>query len=285
MIRAAFAAIALTASTGAAAHNFWLQPESHTPDAGEEVRIDFKIGDAGEEADDWGLYWERVASFRLYGPDGASDQQSSVRTTGDGEVGGAVVSVTEPGTYVLSFESNPSFSDLSGDRFDRYVANEGLGAIAAHREATGTTGENGTELYARRAKALLQVGETTTDNVTQPVGQLLEIVPLANPFAMRDGDTLRVQILWRGQPLEGATLHVLRPFGDGEDEQFVTGQDGVASVTMEWGSRYLLTSVWGVPAPNDSRADYFTIFSSLTFASPLPAPETQEAPPEMSEAP
>ena len=271
MIRGLVAAIALTASTAAAAHNFWLQPETHTPDPGEQVRVDFKVGDAGAEASDWGVYWERIASFRLYGPDGATDQQGAVRTTTRGEVGTALVSVEQPGSYALSFESTPSFSDLEGVRFDRYVANEGLTAIAEHRAMTRAGEANGTELYSRRAKALLQVGDTPTANVTRPIGQTLEIVPLSNPFAMRAGEMLEVEVLWRGAPLEGATLHVITPSRNPDGDKLLTDADGRASFVLEHGSRYLLTTVWGVPAPNDRRGDYFTIFSSLTFPAPQPS--------------
>ena len=273
MIRTILATLALTTSTAVAAHNFWLEPELHTADPGEEVRINFKVGDAGAEASDWGVYWERIASFRLYGPDGVADQQTAVRTTARGEVGGALVTVAEPGTYVLSFESNPSFSDLEGERFDRYVANEGLTAIAEDR--VDAAGENGTELYSRRAKALVQVGDERTANVTEPIGQVLEIVPLSNPFGMRAGEAFAVQVLWRGEPLEGATVHVITPFQNPQGDRLITDADGRASFTLEYGSRYLITTVWGVPAPNDRRADYLTIFSSLTFPSPLPASESQ----------
>lgn len=266
-LRLPLGALALLLPVAATAHSFWLQPESHIVEIGEEAVIGFKIGDVGEEGD-WSVYWERVSSFRLHGPDGTTDQLRAVRTRRGGDTGGAQLSIAKAGSYVLAFESNPSFSDLEAERFNRYVEHEGLTAIAAHRELTRTSDTNGTELYARRAKALLQVGDAQTGNVTEPVGQLLEIVPLANPFALGEGDNLSVQVLWRGEPLEGASLVVARPHADGDPLVLLTDADGKASFDLQWGSRYLLSVVWGVPAPNDRRADYFTIFSSLTFPSP-----------------
>lgn len=274
MIRTTLTALALSISSAAAAHSFWLQPEDASLEPGEEAAIAFKIGDVGDEAEDWGLYWERIASFRLYGPDGVTDQQGAVRTTRAGATGGAAVAApSQPGTYVLAFESNPSFSDLEGARFDRYVANDGLKAIAEHRAAMQAGEANGTELYARRAKTLLQVGEAATANVTEPIGQTLEIVPLANPFDLEAGDTLRVRVLWRGEPLEGATLAVARIGAEPAPMSLMTDAIGEAEVVLEAGPGYLLAVVWGVPAPNDARADYFTIFSSLTFAGPASEPE------------
>jgi hypothetical protein len=265
MIRTVLTAIVLSLSTAAAAHSFWLEPEDHFPAADEEVRIGFKVGDAGEVSD-WGLFWERIASLRLFGPEGVTDQQRAVRVTGPGEVGSALVSVRGEGSFVLAFESNPSFSDLEAERFNNYLEHEGLTAITAHREATRATGEDGTELYARRAKALLQVGEPRTDNVTRPVGQILEIVPLQNPFSLEEGAPLDVQVLWRGEPLEGAQLSAAALNATGEYETFTTSADGVVRVRAPGAAAMLYSVVWGVPAPNDARADYFTIFASLTVA-------------------
>ncbi|MEP3421258.1 MAG: DUF4198 domain-containing protein [Erythrobacter sp.] len=282
MLRAAIAAIALMVPAASAAHSFWIEPAQHDPQVDEEVRVTFRVGDAGE-ARDWGLYWERIVALRLYGPNGTIDQQHAVRTTQRGERGTVRLSVPEPGSYVLGFESNVSFSDLEAQRFDDYVDGQALTAIAAHREATGTTGVNGTELYARRAKALIQVDGVETENITTPIGHTLEIVPLESPFALNAGDPLPIQVLWRGAPLEGVRIEVVRPFADYETTILTTDADGKASFELKHGSRYLVSAVWGVPAPHDSRADYFTIFSSLTFPSPSPVFDTDVRPPSVTQ--
>lgn len=266
MIRLALATLALSASATASAHSFWLEPETHTPETGDTVRVDFKVGDIGKEASDWGLYWERIAALRLFGPCNVTDQQTAVRTTTAQGAGSVALTAPQAGTHVLAFASNPSFSDFEAARFNRYLDHQGLKAIAADRAARGTKSQNGTELYARRAKTLFQVGDATTTNVLQPIGQTLEIVPLANPFDFDEPDTLRVSVLWRGQPLEGASLMVARGGGEkGQERVVLTDESGVATFDYDPGSRYLLSVVWGEPAPNDARADYYTIFSSLSF--------------------
>lgn len=257
-------ATALAWSGAAAAHSFWLQPVDHTLEPLDEALIEFKVGDAGD-VNDWGLYWERIASLRIYGEDGSRDLQRAVRTTADGEAGTALVTMRGPGTYVLAFESNPSFSDLEAARFNRYLGHEGLDAIAVHRKARGTEGQSGTEIYARRAKTLIMVGESATDNVTRPIGQTLEIVPNVNPYDLDKGEPLGVQVLWRGEPLAGASVNAAALGGTGKPSTIRTDQTGMASVPVAQGSATLLSVVWGVPAPNDARAEYFTIFASLTF--------------------
>ena len=267
MFRAAIAAFVLTLPAAALAHSFWLQPADHSPEPGEELLVKFKVGDVGVQgagASDWGLYWERIVSLRLFGPDGVTDQQGAVRTTDGDEAGSAVIAVPGPGTYVLAFESNPSFSTLEAERFNRYLEHVGLTAIAEHREASRTTGESGTELYSRRAKTILQVGDLQTRNVTQPIGQTLEIVPTENPFSMGEGEQLPLLVLWRGKPLAGAKLEASALDGTGELITYTADEHGSVVIPAQSGKAMLYSVVWGVPAPNDSRADFVTVFASLT---------------------
>ncbi|MEE4536884.1 MAG: DUF4198 domain-containing protein [Erythrobacter sp.] len=266
MLRTAIAALTLALATAAHAHSFWLEPADHTPEPGEEIIVGFKVGDVSDGARDvadWGLHWERIAALRLFGPDGTADMQRAVRTTAEGEPGSARIQAPPPGSYILAFASNPSFSDLEAERFDRYVAHEGLTAIAADRNARGD-GANGTELYARRAKALLQIGDRMTPNVTRPIGQTLEIVPRQNPFALGEGAPLELQVLWRGEPLEGALVNAGALDGTGSPQGATTSADGIVTVPAPGEGSMLYSVVWGVPATNDGRADYFTIFASLT---------------------
>lgn len=264
MLRSALAAIALMLPAAAGAHNFWLEPETHRLEEPGEVRLEFKVGDTGEEAADWPVYWERIVGLRLSGPDGVSDQQQAVRTTRRGVTGGASVALDLPGTYVLAFESTASFSDLEAERFDRYVANEGLTAIAEHRARFGRSAKSGTELYSRRAKTVLQVGWEQTPNVTQRVGHTLEIVPHQNPYSMGEGEQLPLSVWFRGKRLAGAKLTAAAIDGSVEVRSYQTGEEGEVTIPYQHGTPMLYTVVWGVPAPNDARADYLTYFASLT---------------------
>ncbi|MDY7097218.1 MAG: DUF4198 domain-containing protein [Pseudomonadota bacterium] len=270
MIRALTAAFALIAASSASAHSFWLEPESYDAQTDEAVLVEFKVGDldkdGGPAINDWGLYWERVAALQSFSDKGAVDQQTAIRTTQSGETGTALLKLKGEGSHILAFASNPSFSDLEAARFDRYVAHEGLKAIAADRAAKAGKATSGTELYARRAKTIINVGDAYTD-VSRPVGHTLEIVPLANPMELGASDDLRVRVLWRGEPLPEAKVFAYQ-IGDKTRKTGVysTGSDGETSVSLVKGKEHLISVVWGEPAPNDVRADYFTIFASLTFA-------------------
>jgi uncharacterized GH25 family protein len=157
-------------------------------------------------------------------------------------------------------------SDLAGERFQQYVADEGLSAIAAHRTATGTEAANGRELYSRRGKAIVQVGSRLTDDALTPVGQTLEIVPERHPLALAPGEPLPVRVLFRGRPLAGALIDLTHlEEGKGPVETHRTNAEGRARFTPKGAGPWKLNVIWGWPIEGRADADYESIFSSLTF--------------------
>ena len=264
MLKYFLAAALLACPSIAQAHAFFLHPDRYAVAEGEPVTVAFELAD-GEEISAWDVQWARIAALRLHGPDETTDLQASITTGTPQTSGGAELTLAMPGTHVLAFESNPSFIELPAAEFNPYVEEEGLTAIARAREAAGETGANGTELYARRAKALIQVGDTPTPNVTRPLGQTLEIVPLANPYALGTDRQLGVQLIFRGEPLAGATVHVMSLADPGNTRKYPTDDNGKALIAVPDEGPVVIDTVWSVPEASDERADYMTLFASLTF--------------------
>lgn len=259
-------AIALLASPGAAlAHDFWLAPDRYQLDAPGPVGVKFRIGD-GASPEPWNLIWSNVVSLRSQDGDIVIDRQKTITPRTPKADGSATMTLETPGTHLISFESNQSLSDLAADRFNAYLQHEGLTAVIAERERTGTTAANGTETYARRSKVLVQVGDKMTDEVLRPIGHTLEIVPEKHPYALGASGRMPVRVFFRGQPLMGARVSLIDLNGDGKplsDE--ITDAQGRVSFGVPQKSAWRLNVVWSVPTPESSRASFDTIFSSLTF--------------------
>jgi hypothetical protein len=223
----------------------------------------------GTEQERWRLTWDRLHGFRSLGPEGLTDQQAGVQPAASGGPASASARLPGEGTHLLLVETHHAFSNLPGDRFQTYVTDEGLSAIAAHRLATGTTAANGRELYSRRAKALVQVGDRLTDDVLKPVGQTLEIVPERHPLALKPGESLPVRVLFRGRPLGGARIDLTHlEDGGGPVEAHRTDRDGRARFTPAGPGPWKLNVIWGWPIAGRKDADYESIFTSLTFRIP-----------------
>lgn len=258
------AAAALGSVSAASAHDFWLEPEKFTVEAGETVTLRFTIGHAGAH-EPWNLQLDKVAGLRSCLAGLCSPESGIVPNAPDAR-GRARVDLKGEGTYVLAFESRPSFSALDGPAFTDYARKEGLTAILADRDARGTAHAPGRELYSRRAKTLVRAGAGPLGEVSAAVGQTLEIIPLKNPYALTAGESLPVRVLFNGAPLRGATID-LDDLSDQREplQSMVTNAEGEAAFSVEGAGPFKLMTIWGVPLEDRRRADYETFFASLTF--------------------
>ena len=252
----------------ASAHDFWIEPDSFGAEPGAPVPLRFLIGEPGA-VEHWSTEWRKVVSLQDFGPDGVTDLAASIRPVNPPEIPleavDATVSLTGAGTHVLAFTSNHAVSDLPAAEFEDYARHEGLAHLIALRAAAGKSAANGRELYSRRAKALIQIGKQATDTVSRPIGQTVEIVPLANPVLLPRGAPLRLRVLFQGLPLAGASvvLESLAPNAK-HGEPRITDAQGEVSFPTDRQGNWKAAVVWSYPI-DDPRADYETVFSSLTF--------------------
>ena len=254
----------LASLSAATAHDFWLEPEKFNAALGEPLSVAFTIGHAGEH-EPWNLRSEKIADFRSCSQNGCTIESDIVADTPE-KRGRALVVMKTEGTAILAFESRPSLSELEGEKFTDYAMKEGLAAIIADRAARGTEATPGREFYSRRAKTLVRVGGGDPDDVSRPVGHTLEIAPLKNPYALKAGEALPVRVLFKGEPLEGATID-LDDLSDTRDpvQSAKTDAGGVATFTADGPGPWKVMTIWGVPLDDRRRADYETFFASLTF--------------------
>ena len=262
--RLAALVVLVTASQPAQAHDFWISLDQwHLPGDG-PVNADFRVG-TGAEPERWRLRPERVVAFRTISPDlSVADRTATLVSPETQKWYDAIVPLSGAGTHLLMFETTPAVSDLEAQAFDDYVAHEGLSAVAAHRAALKTPGTNGRELYARRAKALVQLGSVCSDQVLQPVGLSLEIVPLVNPHCATQ-DSLPVEVRFRGKPLPGALVRMESLSDPAGEVELRTDASGRAAFAMPRQGNWKISLVWSVPIEDNVQADYDTLFSSLTF--------------------
>lgn len=250
------------------AHDFWLQPAQFQTSTLKPLKVDFMIGHS-DEVERWNLTWERLHSFKSYGPDGVIDHQLAVTPGSSRDAGGAVIALQREGTHVVAMESYHSISDLAAEPFNAYALKEGLTAAILRREAAGTTAANGREMYSRRAKTLVQVGDVPSDNVLRPVGHTLEVIPDHNPYAAMSETRFPVRVLFQGRPLAGALVD-LTALGTGTEPTQGQRTDAKGRVTFDIPRQgaWKINVIWARVVEGRPEADFDTVFASLTFAYP-----------------
>ncbi len=103
------------------------------------------------------------------------------------------------------------------------------------------------------------------------LGMELEILPLNNPFRIRTGDTLPVQILWRGKPIASLGVEV----GDGRTRisesnipRYKTNENGIALVPISQAGLQVIAVDYRTPPRFPQLSDYDDYGASLTFFVP-----------------
>lgn len=259
--------VATAFAAPAAAHEFWLEPAAFsTPAEAGPIELRFLVGD-GADIEPWRLVWEKVVGLRSLGPSGQIDQQAGIVTKAAGRDGGATLRLAGAGTHVIAFESHHADNVLAAEPFNAYLETDGLTLAIDQRRRAGRTRQPGREIYSRRAKALVQLGTAPTEHPLRAIGHTLEIVPERNPYALPGGGPLPLRIEYRGAPLAGAK--VLLGDLDRPTAPLVarSGAGGRLVFPLTARGRWRASVVWTQPLTGHPRADFETVFASLTFGS------------------
>lgn len=94
----------------------------------------------------------------------------------------------------------------------------------------------------------------------KPAGVEFEIVPLANPLAMKPGDELPVQVFYDSKPLADAEIEIL-----GSMDLYITDAEGKVTLPISEPGFQYIQSMHTVPLTDNPDADEFSLTANLTF--------------------
>lgn len=264
-----FLALALVAAS-ASAHDLWMQPSTFSVPAGGSVPVSMLVGH-GKDRENWGIRGDRIILFRSVGPDGRVTNLMPL-VQPNAAPPAVALRFAQPGTHVVAMQSTHSESELPAARFNDFLKEEGLTPAIVHRQRTGANGKAGREVYSRRAKTLIQVGDADPKQnslATKRLGLALEIVPERSPYALAPSEKLPVRVYYEGRPLAGALVKLTNLDADARPVATqITDRSGRARFSVPRKGKWLLNVVWVKPITGNPKADYQTTFSSLTFGYP-----------------
>ncbi len=244
----------------------WLQPTAFWLNQPGVAAVTPFVGH-GPDRNRWSVAAARVVRLRSVGPDGkASDHRQGLPPALSRDL---EILLLMPGAHLLVLESGQAYSDLPASRFNGYLKEEGLTPAIRERARRKMDGRPGRETYSRRAKTLIQVGRpgaAPQPQVTRPVGLTLEIVPERNPYATSTARDFPVRVYYQGKPLAGALIRLNDLRADAKPVQTLrTDPAGRAVFRARNTGLWQLNVVWTRPIAGDPKADFDTVFSSLTW--------------------
>jgi len=253
----------------AIAHDAWIEPEITQTKDGALLSLPFYIGHAGS-ADDYSVKADLVSSFFTFGPTGISDNLLAVAQQSPAST--ITLDAPQSGTHIYSLNNFRSYIELEADKFNDYAKEEGITPIIRDRAAKGLFNTDGKESYSRHLKTIVNYDNDACfgPNAQRSVGQLLEIIPLSTAGA-GDAQTLTVEVLYRGAPTAGVTLHMNDIDAGGATALIKTDAKGQAVLPLPTDHKWYIHAAWAqAVSPARDGADYLTAFTSLSIAQTTP---------------
>lgn len=253
--------IGLAAAPAARAHDFWIEPSAYTPAPGQRIAVRLRVGDHFP-GDPFARTPKRIERFAVLG----GGAEAAVPGIEGGDPAGYLVA-GGPGLYQIVYDSNHASIELTGEKFEQHLAEQGLERISALRKRAGRSAVPAKEIYSRSVKALIAVGGGSGEGYDRPAGLPLELIPEKNPFLLSPGSELPLRLLYRGKPLAGAWVQARNPRRPGETVSGRTDGEGRLRLRLASGGPWLVKAVHMIPAAKESGADWESLWASLTFES------------------
>lgn len=254
--------------TPAAAHEYWIEPQTYQVAPGDTIQADFKNGQ------------------NFVGTTLAYFDRSSTRfeTVFDGEVNPVAAragdspalqldALNADGLLVVVYETAPStLTYKEWEKFLKFATHKDFPNAATDHIAKGWSQEKFKESYTRHAKALIGVGSGAGADAA--LGLATEFVALSNPYAAGFDGQMSVALRYQDQPRADAQIEV---FDRSPDDSVAitlhrTDAMGEATIPVTPGHDYLFDAVVLRPAPDaadDPDAPVWeTLWAALTFAVP-----------------
>ena len=262
-----FAGLALLVVFSCHGHDMWIEPTTFTPASGDIVPLKLRVGQdlLGDPL---------VRDSQLIKQFIVEDAEGRKPVVGrDGGNPAGFIRAAVPGVLVVGYHSNPSTVEESAEKFNQYLREEGLDAIAALRASRNQTNEKVRELFIRCAKSLVFGGSSTSGD--RALGFPLELVAERNPYALRDTGDLPVRLTYEGKALAGALVIAMNKKNPSEKISARSGSDGRVKLHLRPGGMWLVKAVHMIPAPAGVSADWQSYWASLTFE--MRAPEVRSS--------
>lgn len=242
-------------------HEFWLQPKKYRYQVGEQMNVDFMVGESftGEF---WDLKRHQVEKLEMYNLTGKKDLLGEVKNSEGNNLG---YKFSQTGTHMLTMQSSAAYIELEAEKFNDYLKEDGLDYILDERRKSNELDKPSKEYYTRFTKLLVQSGDKPDDTYKKKTGLRLEIVPDKNPYSLASGDYLQCQVLFEGKPSAHALVKVWSHIGNKVFLQNIyTENDGTIKFPISNKGPWMVSSVRMIHSEKDESI-YHSLWASLVF--------------------
>jgi uncharacterized GH25 family protein len=249
----------LFSASSLAAHDLWIDPTAFFVEPGKIVGLRLRVGEnlIGDPVPRSAalinefVFHEAAARKPVVGADGRDPA--------------GLMRVSTPGLVVVGYHSNPSVVDLTAEKFNQYLREEGLDEVAALRTRRGQSANATREMFSRCAKSLVLAGPAQSGDGDVALGFPLELVAEKNPYAAETGKDVPFRLTYQGKPLAGTLVAAVNRGHADEKLTARTDRAGRVRFTLPRSGVWLVKAVHMIPTPAGADAEWASYWASLTF--------------------
>jgi hypothetical protein len=220
------------------AHDFWIEPGTFTPGLGQRVGVRMMVGQdllGDVVAIDPALVKQFVEPPRM----------------------------SPPGLGIIGYESHPSPVELTGEKFNQYLKDEGLDSIPRQRPDAAVH-----ELFSRCAKSLTLTGPVAPGQADRELGFRLELIAERSPYAMHEGDEIAFRLLWDKRPIAHTLVVAMSKADPAAKLSARSDAQGRVRFRLPHGGMWMVKAVHMIAAPAGINANWMSWWASETFEVP-----------------
>jgi hypothetical protein len=246
----------------AAAHDLFLKLDSYflPPNSKAVVRVLNGTFQKSESA----VTRDRLADLSVFGNGLAILESVAWRSEEKSSI--IEIETEGPGTYLVGISTRPREIELKAADFNSYLEEDGLPDILAGRKKNHELNKDARERYSKHVRAVFQVGNKLSDDYKRPLNYPVEIIPQANPYSLKAGQTLPVLCLLEGKPLANQFVIAGRETRDGKLSSTGkrTDANGLVRFELSGAGKWFVKLIHMVPVSGPN-LNYESKWATLTF--------------------
>lgn len=182
------------------------------------------------------------------------------------------ISTGEEGTGVFGISTLPKVNDYTAESFAESLKHEGLTDLLADRKKSGKDKDPARKSYSKHVKAIFQVGTKRSDDYKTVLGFPIELVPINNPYLVKVGGELSMQLFINGKPAANEMVYASYGGQHGYDDsgmptdafRALTDSEGIVTAKVTRAGHWYFRTV-NMVATSKKEADYESLSAAITF--------------------
>lgn len=261
--------VLLTSTIQTEAHEFWLLPQFFSYQAGQKVVVRFQYGEhfTGEN---WHGENSKIISLKASSNNYQFDLAPFVSTVAGDSV--RLDTIIYPGNYTITYQGKNSYLELEAKKFNAYLEEEGLLEALRARQLMHQDTALGKESYQRCAKTLVRIksrmGKSDflkTSFYNSSMGLPLDIVPIDNPYNLKQPGTISFNVYFQGKLLRSGKVILWHKTAGKTDQIMLDMEAGVAKANITPGGTWMVSLVKMIPDPIKGTGYWQSYWGSLTW--------------------